>query len=172
VLRHAALWDAAGTFNVAGDGILMLSQAISRLGRTSMALPSVAVSGVGSALRSARLGPRVRAVVHHGGGVPTDWSVWVPSPRSEEATWDDAEVIPIGTRARPGRGTGKDRPSSAAGNLAGNTKPATRFPAQRKRIPSRDNFDGSPIPWVVTRAGSACGTVRRGRPRSCVLPPR
>ena len=29
----------------------------------------------------------------------------------------DAEIIPIGTRGRPGRGTGKDRPSSAARNL-------------------------------------------------------
>jgi 1-acyl-sn-glycerol-3-phosphate acyltransferase len=134
VLRRAALWDAAGTFNVAGDGILMLSQAISRLGRTSMALPSFAVRGVGSALGSARLGPRVHAVVHHGGGVPTDWVVRVPSPRSEQASLDVAEVIPIGTRGGPGRGTGEDRPSSAAGNLAGNTKPATRFPTQRKRI--------------------------------------
>ena len=30
----------------------------------------------------------------------------------------DAEVIPIGTRGRPGRGTGKDRPSEAARGLA------------------------------------------------------
>ena len=30
----------------------------------------------------------------------------------------DAEIIPIGTRGRPGRGTGEDRPSSAARNLA------------------------------------------------------
>ena len=39
----------------------------------------------------------------------------------------DAEIIPIGTRGRPGRGTGKDRPSSAARNLAG--RPAARRPA-------------------------------------------
>jgi 1-acyl-sn-glycerol-3-phosphate acyltransferase len=119
----------------------MLSRAISRLGRTSMALPSFAVSGVGSALRFARLGPRVHGVGHHavghrGGGVPADRSVRVPSPRSEQASLDVAEVIPIGTRGRPGRGTGRDRPSSAAGNLAGNTMPATRFPTQRKRIPN------------------------------------
>jgi len=31
----------------------------------------------------------------------------------------DAEIIPIGTRGRPGRGTGKDKPSSAARSLAG-----------------------------------------------------
>lgn len=34
----------------------------------------------------------------------------------------DAEIIPIGTRGRPGRGTGK-APSSAARNLAGSTRP-------------------------------------------------
>src|SRR5215217_1813059 len=31
VLRHAAVTDVAGTFNVAGDGVLMLSQAVRRL---------------------------------------------------------------------------------------------------------------------------------------------
>jgi 1-acyl-sn-glycerol-3-phosphate acyltransferase len=40
----------------------------------------------------------------------------------------DAEVIPIGTRGRPGRGTGNKQPSSAARNLAPNAprKPGTR----------------------------------------------
>ena len=41
----------------------------------------------------------------------------------------DAEIIPIGTRGRPGRGTGDARPSSAARNLAGSAprpKPAPR----------------------------------------------
>ncbi len=36
----------------------------------------------------------------------------------------DAEIIPIGTRGRPGRGTGQARPSSAARGLAG--KPAAK----------------------------------------------
>lgn len=41
----------------------------------------------------------------------------------------DAEIIPIGTRGRPGRGTGK-QPSSAARDLAGGArKPAPRRPA-------------------------------------------
>src|SRR3954470_885012 len=55
VLRHATLADVAGTFNVAGDGILMLSQAIRRLQRPSVGLPPFAVGSLGSALRSARL---------------------------------------------------------------------------------------------------------------------
>jgi 1-acyl-sn-glycerol-3-phosphate acyltransferase len=37
----------------------------------------------------------------------------------------DAEIIPIGTRGRPGRGTGKDRPSASARNLAGGRPPRT-----------------------------------------------
>ena len=36
VLRHAAVADVSGTFNVAGDGILMLSQAIRRLNRPTV----------------------------------------------------------------------------------------------------------------------------------------
>lgn len=39
----------------------------------------------------------------------------------------DAEIIPIGTRGRPGRGSGSSRPSVAARNLApGSTKPARK----------------------------------------------
>ena len=42
----------------------------------------------------------------------------------------DAEIIPIGTRGRPGRGTGK-APSSAARSLAGGSGKPGR-PAQRR----------------------------------------
>ena len=41
----------------------------------------------------------------------------------------DAEIIPLGTRGRPGRGTGSSKPSSAARGLAG--------PSAAKRPPSR-----------------------------------
>ncbi len=47
----------------------------------------------------------------------------------------DAEIIPIGTRGRPGRGTGKDKPSSAARSLAGPkppASPATKAPVAKK----------------------------------------
>ncbi len=54
-LRHSVLTDAAGTFNVAGDGVMFLSQAIRRLGRTSIPMPAPVVGGLGSALRSARM---------------------------------------------------------------------------------------------------------------------
>ncbi len=45
----------AGTFNVAGEGVLMLSQAIRRLGRPALPLPGFAVASFGSAMRQARL---------------------------------------------------------------------------------------------------------------------
>jgi UDP-glucose 4-epimerase len=74
VLQHAALRDVAGTFNVAGDGVLMLSQAIRRLKRPSVPLPPFAVGGLGSALRSARLAdfsPEQLSFLTYGRGVDT-----------------------------------------------------------------------------------------------------
>jgi UDP-glucose 4-epimerase len=39
-LRHATLAGLHGTFNIAGEGILMLSQAVRRLGRPTVPVPS------------------------------------------------------------------------------------------------------------------------------------
>jgi len=47
----------------------------------------------------------------------------------------DAEVIPIGTRGRPGRGTGKERPSEAARGLAPST--TRRTPPQPRPEPTQ-----------------------------------
>jgi UDP-glucose 4-epimerase len=55
VLRRAIVEDHRGTFNVAGDGVLLLSQAIRRAGRTSVWFPSPAVSVVGSVFRRSGL---------------------------------------------------------------------------------------------------------------------
>ncbi|MEP9362426.1 NAD-dependent epimerase/dehydratase family protein [Nocardioides sp. CN2-186] len=74
VLRHATLTDVAGTFNVAGDGIMMLSQAVRRLQRPTVALPSFAVGNVGSLLRSARVAdfsPEQLGLLTYGRGVDT-----------------------------------------------------------------------------------------------------
>ena len=74
VLQHAVVTDVAGTFNVAGDGVLMLSQAIRRLSRPSVPLPAFAVGGVGSALRSARVAdfsPEQLGFLTYGRGVDT-----------------------------------------------------------------------------------------------------
>jgi len=42
-----------------------------------------------------------------------------------DASSSDAQIIPIGTSGRPGRGTGRERPSAAARNLAGGSKKST-----------------------------------------------
>jgi UDP-glucose 4-epimerase len=73
-LQHATHTEVAGTFNVAGDGLLMLSQAMRRLQRPSVALPSFAVGNVGSVLRSARVAdfsPEQTAFLTYGRGVDT-----------------------------------------------------------------------------------------------------
>ena len=48
VLHHATLAGVHGTFNVAGDGVLVMSQAIRRLGRQALPLPPFALSSSGS----------------------------------------------------------------------------------------------------------------------------
>jgi len=73
-IEHATLGDIAGTFNVAGDGVMMLSQAIRRLGRPSLPMPSFAMSSFGSAMRQARLADFSReqiAFLTYGRGVDT-----------------------------------------------------------------------------------------------------
>ncbi|HEU5155468.1 MAG TPA: NAD-dependent epimerase/dehydratase family protein [Streptosporangiaceae bacterium] len=47
VLRRMATEEHPGTFNVAGDGVLLLSQAIRRAGRPTLALPAPAVATIG-----------------------------------------------------------------------------------------------------------------------------
>lgn len=51
VLRLATLTDCPGVFNVAGDGVLLLSQALRRSGRIALPVPAPAVDLVGSLLR-------------------------------------------------------------------------------------------------------------------------
>lgn len=73
-LRHATIEGVHGTFNVAGDGILMLSQALRRLGRPSVPLPSFAASQVGSFVRQSRVAdfsPEQIAYLTYGRGVDT-----------------------------------------------------------------------------------------------------
>ena len=54
VLGGTTLGDHRGIFNVAGDGVLLLSQAIRRAGRPSLPIPQPAAPWIGQALR--RLG--------------------------------------------------------------------------------------------------------------------
>jgi UDP-glucose 4-epimerase len=73
-LQHATLNPVHGTFNVAGEGLMMLSQAIRRIGRPSVKLPTFAVATFGSAMRQARLAdfsPELVAFLTFGRGVDT-----------------------------------------------------------------------------------------------------
>ena len=74
VLRHSALDGVHGTFNVAGDGVLMLSQALRRLGRPTVPVPSVAFGPLASATRQAGvkgLSPEMLAYLSFGRGLDT-----------------------------------------------------------------------------------------------------
>jgi UDP-glucose 4-epimerase len=53
VLQHATLGGVHGSFNVAGDGVLMLSQALRRLSRPTVPVPTFALSSLGSVSRQA-----------------------------------------------------------------------------------------------------------------------
>jgi UDP-glucose 4-epimerase len=55
VLERAASDEVPGVFNVAADGVLLLSQAIRRAGRIAVPVPSAAVGPLGRLLRSAKL---------------------------------------------------------------------------------------------------------------------
>lgn len=73
-IEHATLADVAGTFNIAGEGVMMLSQAIRRLGRPALPLPGFAVGPLGSAMRQARVADFSReqvAYLAYGRGVDT-----------------------------------------------------------------------------------------------------
>ncbi|WP_134765514.1 NAD-dependent epimerase/dehydratase family protein [Nocardioides sp. 1609] len=74
VLQHCVSTPVPGTFNVAGSGVLMLSQAVRRLQRPTVPMPAFAVGSLGSALRSARLAdfsPEQQAFLTYGRGVDT-----------------------------------------------------------------------------------------------------
>ena len=74
VLRHAAINGIPGTFNVAGDGLLTLAQAVRRLGTPSVAMPRFAVGRLGATMRQARLSdfsPEQLGFLTYGRGVDT-----------------------------------------------------------------------------------------------------
>ncbi|MEO5853219.1 MAG: NAD-dependent epimerase/dehydratase family protein [Nocardioides sp.] len=73
-LTHSVVTDVGGTFNVAGDGVLLLSQALRRLRRPSVPMPAAAVGGIGSVLRRARaadFSPEQLGFLTYGRGVDT-----------------------------------------------------------------------------------------------------
>ncbi len=83
---------------------------------------------------------------------------------AEEAR--DAVVIPIGTGGRPGRGTGKARPSTAARNLVPTARnPTTRKPAEKGTGSLTDTDTATPVPPAAhpgpTGGGPATDTAQQ-----------
>ena len=73
-LLHATTAGVHGTFNVAGQGILKLSQALRRLGRPSVPLPGFAAAQLGSVVRPSRVAdfsPEQMSYLTYGRGVDT-----------------------------------------------------------------------------------------------------
>ncbi|WP_110180456.1 lysophospholipid acyltransferase family protein [Nocardioides solisilvae] len=81
----------------------------------------------------------------------------------------EAEIIPLGTGGRPGRGTGRAKPSSAARNLAGKPAPAPkRSRAASPAAGSDPSKDPSNDPSRAAGAGTQAhaGAAGRSEPRS------
>jgi len=74
VLAHAVHAEVPGTFNVAGDGVMLLSQAVRRLRKPTVALPRPAVGSLASLLKSARMAdfsPEQLGLLTFGRGIDT-----------------------------------------------------------------------------------------------------
>ena len=118
-LRHAVAHDVAGTFNVAGDGVVTLSQAVRRLGRPSVSVPGFALSSFGSLVRQARVSdfsPELRSFLTYGRGVDNSRMREVlgfePAYTSAEAFAD------LAAHLAPTFGGVARLPARAAGGLA------------------------------------------------------
>jgi UDP-glucose 4-epimerase len=73
-LHHATLGGVHGTFNVAGEGIVMLSQALRRLGRPTVAVPGFGLSALSQVSRHAgvkRLHAELTGFLTFGRGLDT-----------------------------------------------------------------------------------------------------
>lgn len=126
VLRLAVADEVEGTFNVAGDGVIMLSQAARRIGRTQVPLPSFAVGAFGGVLKRAGLAdfsPEQVAFLTYGRGVDTTRMRtelgFTPTYSTPSAFGDFAASLPEGIHS-PGR------IASADGVLAGLSQQLTR----------------------------------------------
>lgn len=135
-LRHAVLTDVAGTFNLAGDGVLLLSQAIRRLGRAGLPVPSFALSAVGSAMRGVGRSEFASDLVNfltYGRGVDTtrlrEEFGYTPRYSTQQAFCDFASSVDMPPGV-PGLAVAEPL-------LAGLEQALTRVPAAASAAPAR-----------------------------------
>ena len=159
VLRHSVLTDVAGTFNVAGDGVLLLSQAIRMPGPPVGADAAVALGGVGSLLRSARLAdfsPEQLGVLTYGRGVDTTRMRTVlgfePTYTTREAFADFAALL--GRSRRPAGGPSWVTPRSSPSGPA----------AVRAAAPASSGRPRRPATWSADAATARGGAPRQAGP--------
>jgi UDP-glucose 4-epimerase len=94
ILHRSVVEDHPGTFNVAGAGVLLLSQAVRRAGRISVPLPEGTLSSVAAVVRNVGIGEigldQIDLFVH---GRVVDTTRLVKefgfTPRTTEAAFDD-----------------------------------------------------------------------------------
>ena len=108
VMRQSVMSDHQGTFNVAGDGIVMLSQSIRLVGRPNMPLPTFALGAVRRGLMAANVAdfsPEQIRFLTYGRGMDTTRlkNVFGYSPRysSIDAFMDFADSISRGAVPAP-----------------------------------------------------------------------
>ena len=100
VLTHSVRSDVPGTFNVAGDGVMLLSQAVRRLRKPAVPLVRPAVGAVASVLKSTRMAefsPEQLGFLTFGRGIDTTRMHlelgFEPSYSTEEAFADFARDL-------------------------------------------------------------------------------
>jgi len=74
VLAHCVHTKVAGTYNIAGDGVMLVSQAVRRLGKPTVPLVRPAVGAVAAVLKSARMAdfsPEQLGFLTYGRGIDT-----------------------------------------------------------------------------------------------------
>ncbi|MEV4253192.1 NAD-dependent epimerase/dehydratase family protein [Spirillospora sp. NPDC049652] len=116
VLRRMTVEDHPGCFNVAGDGVLLLSQALRRAGRPHVPVPAQSISAFGGLGRrfagSPAFSPELLRWLMHGRVLDTSRLAaelsWSPKYGSEEAFADFASGL-------GGRGVLLDRLAAAIG---------------------------------------------------------
>ncbi len=142
-MRLATVGEVTGQVNVAGDGVLTLSQALGMIGRPVLPVPGPATDAVAQAasrLFRVDLGPDVTSLLTYGRGLDTT--------RMRDGARPRARVHdPVGVRVvrarpparRPGAGLGAGRRRRARGRARGRDRPR---PARRRRRPRGPHPEG------------------------------
>ena len=159
VLQHAVTDDVPGTFNVAGDGVLMLSQAVRRLQRPTVPMPALRAWAASARPCARRGSPTSRP------------SSWPSSPTVVGWTPPGCASSWASTRATPPRTAFAD---FAAGARA-DRRPRRRR-AWRRLVAALPSVDGAgdsrkgSSPWVTPRssrsgpAADPAAAAARSRP--------